>query len=139
MNSKQRWQHRCNLLAVPSADDYTQTVNRYIDLVGGKGGADELTALYAEDATIEDPIGSDVRSGRVAVHEFYAAIENLSRESELISLRVTGNEAAFLWRLTLTTGDNRTRIEPISVMTFGDDAKITSMRAFWSPADLKVL
>jgi steroid Delta-isomerase len=138
MNWSPRWQHRCNLLPVPSADDYTQTVNRYIELVA-KGGADELTALYAEDATIEDPIGSDVRRGRAAVHEFYAAFENLRRESELVSLRVAGNEAAFLWRLTLTTGDDRTRIEPISLMTFDDDAKITSMRAFWSPADLKVL
>jgi steroid Delta-isomerase len=57
----------------------------------------------------------------------------------LVSLRVGGNEAAFLWSLTIKAGDSGSRIEPISVMTFDGDAKITSMRAFWSPADAKPL
>ena len=123
---------------MPSADDYSRTVNRYLELVA-KGSAEEVTALYADDATIEDPVGSDLRRGRDAVHEFYAAIENLAKETELVSRKVAGNEAAFLWRLRLNAGDSRTQVEPISVMTFDDEAKITSMRAFWSSTDLKML
>jgi steroid delta-isomerase len=119
---------------MPNADDIAKTVNRYLELVAN-GSADEITALYTDDATIEDPVGSDLRRG-AAVHEFYAAIENVDKETELVALRVAGNEAAFLWRLTLNAGDSRNRIEPISLMTFNDDAKITSMRALWSPADL---
>jgi steroid delta-isomerase len=121
-----------------TADDYAATVNRYLELLA-TGGADEITALYTDDATIEDPVGSDVRRGRGAVHEFYAAIENLSKEAELVMLRAAGNEVAFWWRMTVNAGESRTRLEPISVMTFDDDAKITSMRAFWSPADVAVL
>jgi len=121
-----------------SADDYANTVNRYLELVA-KGSADELTALYREDATIEDPIGSEVRRGHTAIHEFYAAIENLDKQTELVSLKVVADEAAFLWRLTLEAGDSRSRVEPISVMTFDDGAKIASMRAYWSAADLSVL
>jgi len=90
-----------------------------------------------EDATIEDPIGSELRRGRAAIHEFYAAFESAQKQTELVSLRVCGNEAAFLWSLTIKAGDSGTAIEPISVMTFDDDARITSMRAFWSPADVK--
>ncbi|HXA12865.1 MAG TPA: nuclear transport factor 2 family protein [Mycobacterium sp.] len=123
---------------MPTADDYAATVNRYLELLA-TGGADEITALYTDDATIEDPVGSDVRRGRGAVHEFYAAIENLSKEAELVMLRAAGNEVAFWWRMTVNAGDSRTRLEPISVMTFDGDAKITSMRAFWSPADVAVL
>jgi steroid delta-isomerase len=123
---------------MPTADDYAATVNRYLELLSA-GGADEITALYTDDATIEDPVGSDVRRGRGAVHEFYAAIENLSKETELVTLRAAGNEVAFWWRMTVNAGDSRTRLEPISVMTFDGDAKITSMRAFWSPADVAVL
>jgi steroid Delta-isomerase len=121
-----------------TADDYAATVNRYLELLA-TGGADEITALYTDDATIEDPVGSDVRRGRGAVHEFYAAIENLSKETELVTLRAAGNEIAFWWRMTVNAGDSRTRLEPISVMRFDADAKITSMRAFWSPADVAVL
>jgi steroid delta-isomerase len=123
---------------MPTADDYAATVNRYLELLA-TGGADEITALYTDDATIEDPVGSDVRRGRGAVHEFYAAIENLSKDAELVMLRAAGNEVAFWWRMTVNAGDSRTRLEPISVMTFDGDAKITSMRAFWSPADVAVL
>ena len=122
-----------------AADTTTRSaVSNYIELIA-KGNAAELTELYAEDATIEDPVGSEVRRGHAAIRDFYTVIENLDREAELVSLKVTGNEAAFLWRLTLTAGDTRSQIEPIDTMTFGDDGKITSMRAFWSPADLRVL
>ncbi|MDT5010273.1 MAG: steroid Delta-isomerase [Mycobacterium sp.] len=122
-----------------NADDYANTVNRYLELLAS-GSADDITGLYAEDATIEDPIGTDVRQGRAAVREFYAAFESANKKAELVSLRVGGNEAAFLWRLRLDFGGGSgTVIEPISVMSFDDDAKITSMRAFWSPADVKPL
>jgi steroid Delta-isomerase len=121
---------------MPSADDYAKTVQRYLELVAN-GSADDVTALYAEDATIEDPIGSELRRGRAAIHDFYAAFESAEKQTELASLRVGGNEAAFLWSLKVTAGDSGTVIEPISVMTFDDDAKITSMRAFWSPADAR--
>ena len=121
---------------MPSADDYAKTVNRYLELVAN-GSAADVTALYVEDATIEDPIGSELRRGRAAINEFYAAFETMEKQTELVSLRVGGNEAAFLWSLTIKAGDSGTVIEPISVMTFDDDAKITSMRAFWSPADVK--
>ncbi|BBY25181.1 hypothetical protein MSTO_53860 [Mycobacterium stomatepiae] len=86
--------------------------------------------LYTADATIEDPAGTDVRRGRDAVREFYAAFQDAKKDTELAEIRVGGNEAAFFWHLTLDAGDTRTRIFPISLMTFDEDAKITSMRAF---------
>ena len=122
-----------------SDDDNTKTVNRYLELLTKGASADEITALYTDDATIEDPVGSDVRRGRDAVHEFYAAIENLDKKTELVALKAVGNEVAFLWRLTIDMGEVTTRVEPISVMTFNDDAKITTMRALWSSADLTMV
>ena len=123
---------------MPTPEAITQTVNRYLDLVA-KGTADEIVALYAADASIEDPVGSDLRRGQDAVHEFYAAVEGIKKDTELLQLRVGGSEAAFFWHLTLDAGDSRSRLSPISVMQFDEDAKITSMRAFWSPTDFQVL
>jgi steroid Delta-isomerase len=107
------------------------TVNRYVELLGN-GTADDLTALYTSDATVEDPVGSGVRRGRDAIRGLYSRIEKQRRTTELLSLHINGNEAAFLARLTIITGDIHTRIDGIDVMTFDDDARITSMRAFWS-------
>ena len=116
----------------------TKTVNRYLEFLA-TGTTDDVLTLYTADATIEDPVGSDLRRGHDAIREFYAGFQDAKKETELTELRVTGTEAAFLWHLTLDAGDSRTRISPISMMAFDEDAKITSMRAFWSPSDVRVV
>ena len=123
---------------MPSQDAIAETVNRYLALVAN-GKADDILTLYVADATVEDPIGSDPRRGHDAIHEFYAGFQDAKKDTELAELRISGSEAAFLWHLTLDAGGSRTRISPISTMTFDEDAKITSMRAFWSPSDVQVL
>ncbi|MET0168309.1 MAG: nuclear transport factor 2 family protein [Vicinamibacterales bacterium] len=117
---------------MPSVAD---TVDRYVELLGS-GSADELAALYTPDATVEDPVGSVVRRGRDEIRELYDRIEKQDRTVELLSVHVNGSEAAFLARLTVIAGDSRTRIDGIDVMTFDDQARITSMRAFWSVPEI---
>jgi steroid delta-isomerase len=112
-----------------------ETVNRYIESIA-KGSADDLVELYADDATVEDPVGGEVHVGRQAIHGFYSAVNNVQRECELVSLRVAGNEAAFQFRLTVTAGERRMVIEPIDVMVFDDRGKVTAMKAYWSAADV---
>lgn len=123
---------------MPSAQEIADTVNRYITLVA-KASADDIAELYADDATVEDPVGGEVHIGRQAIRGFYAALENAERECELVSLRVAGNEAAFQFRLTVTAGDSGMVIEPIDVMAFGDDGKVTAMKAYWSTENVTAL
>lgn len=128
---------------MPSASDKTQviteTVGRYIELVAN-GSADDLVELFSADATVEDPVGGEVHIGRQAIRGFYAgALENLDRKSELVTLRVSGSEAAFLFQLTVHAGEQLLRIEPIDVMAFDDSGKITAMKAYWSAANVVTL
>ncbi|WP_156689351.1 nuclear transport factor 2 family protein [Mycobacterium sp. Marseille-P9652] len=123
---------------MPSAEHIADTVKRYIDLVAN-GGADDLVELYADDATVEDPVGGEVHIGRQAIHGFYSAVDNVERACELVTLRVCGNEAAFHFRLTVTAGEHRMVIEPIDVMVFDEEGKVASMKAYWSPADVTQL
>ncbi len=44
----------------------------------------------------------------------------------------SGHEAAFYWTLTI----HGMRISIISVMTFDDEAKIASMKAYWGPENI---
>lgn len=74
--------------------------------------------------------------GHDNIRELYSRFESLDRTAELLSLHIIGNEAAFLARLTVTAGDSHTRIDGIDVMTFDDQARITSMRAFWSVPEI---
>jgi steroid delta-isomerase len=123
---------------MPSAQAITETVNRYIGLVAN-GSADGLADLYAEDATLEDPVGGEVHIGRQSIRGFYSTLDNLQRDCELVTLRVAGNEAAFHFRLTVTAGDNRIRIEPIDVMVFDEEGKVAAMKAYWSADDVTQL
>ena len=124
---------------MPTAEDkvqaITDTVNRYIALLG-EGDVDGLVSLYAADATVEDPVGGEVHIGSQAIKGFYSAVANVDRQAELVSLRVAGSEAAFHFRLTITAGDHKMRIEPIDVMVFDGRGKISAMKAYWSAADV---
>lgn len=118
-----------------SNDAVAAAVTRYLALVAD-GTADEIAALYAEDATLEDPVGSDVLRGREAIRAFYATLEGLSVTTTLITLRACAGEAAFHFRVETDTGAGVATMEPLEVMTFSPDGKITSMRAWWSDANL---
>jgi steroid Delta-isomerase len=64
-------------VATPSVAD---TVNRYVELLG-MGSADELTALYTSDATVEDPVGTGVRRGHDEIRDLYRGVESRTAQS----------------------------------------------------------
>lgn len=121
-----------------SADDIRATVSKYLDAVGGGTSAD-VAALYADDATLEDPVGTEPKVGREAIEKFYAALDAVQNTTELLAVRVSGNTAAFHFRVVTVAGEQTITIEPIDVMTFDDQARITSMRAIWSPDDMTIV
>ncbi|MGW0043255.1 nuclear transport factor 2 family protein [Rhodococcus sp. NPDC003348] len=118
-------------------DDIRSAVATYLDAVAGGTSAD-IAALYAEGATLEDPVGSEPKVGREEIEKFYSALDAVRNRTELLAVKVAGNTAAFHFRVVTETGDQTITIEPIDVMTFDDQARITSMRAVWSPSDMTV-
>jgi steroid delta-isomerase len=117
----------------------SKTVYTYLDLVA-KGQADEIAKLYADDATVEDPVGGEVHIGRQAIHGFYEGLAGTSGTTEVVTLRALGHEVAYFWKLTVDLGEGaKMRIDIISVMTFDDEATITSMKAYWGPENVTQL
>ncbi|MDG4666021.1 nuclear transport factor 2 family protein [Mycobacterium sp. 236(2023)] len=111
-------------------------VQRYLDTVAG-GSAEAVAALYAEDATLEDPVGGgEVHIGRQAIAGFYKVMEGGEIKTELLNFRAGGTEAAFVFAITV---GGAMRIEPIEVMTFNADSQITSMKAYWGPQNITQL
>ncbi|MEZ0342984.1 nuclear transport factor 2 family protein [Mycobacterium sp. pV006] len=117
-------------------DALQNLVQRYLDTVA-TGTADDVAALYAEDATLEDPVGGgEVHIGRQAIAGFYKTIEGAEIKAELLHFRAGGHEAAFLFALTV---GGAMRIEPIETMTFNADGQITAMKAYWGPQNVTQL
>lgn len=111
-------------------------VQRYLDTVAG-GTADDVAALYTEDATLEDPVGGgEVHIGRQAIAGFYKNMEAAEIKAELLNFRAGGHEAAFVFAITVS---GAMRIEPIEVMAFDGDGQITSMKSYWGPQNITQL
>lgn len=121
-----------------AADAIRKTVQAYVDAVGA-ADPDAILALYADNGTVEDPVGSRVRVGREEVAAFYARSAGYANRTELLACRISGDSAAFHFRITTTLPDKTIEIEPIDVMVFDEDAKIVQMRAFWAPEDYRTL
>lgn len=119
-------------------EDNAKTVQRYLELAS-QGKADDVAGLYAVDGTVEDPVGGEVHIGRQAIRRFYDNLPTNGAEADVITLRALGHEVAFYWALTVNLGENKLRIEIISVMTFNDDGEIASMKAYWGPENVTQL
>lgn len=113
------------------------TVERYLDLVA-TGTAEEIVDLFADDATLEDPVGGEVLRGKEAIAGFYAGVAPLEMSTRLITIRTCGGQAAFHFETRTKVGEQTYAMEPIEVMTFDTDGQITSMRAWWSDEDMRV-
>ncbi len=120
-----------------SNEDARAAVERYVELVAS-GTADEVAALFAADATVEDPIGTEPYVGHEAIRGFFATFAGLDRSTRLVTLRAGGGQAAFHFVVETRAGDKTFRVEPIDVMTFDDAGLITTMRAYWSDTDMVV-
>lgn len=108
-------------------------VRRYLDTCAN-GKAEDVAALYAEDATLEDPVGGgEVHIGRQAIAGFYSALAGAEIKTELLNFRAGGHEAAFTFAITVGAS---MRIEPIEVMAFNSDSLITSMKAYWGAQNI---
>lgn len=115
------------------------TVQAYIDHLNG-GSAEQIADLYADGATVEDPIGSPIRDTRGELMEFYSIITGLeSRDATLKWTKIAGDTAVFEFTLVTGTAGMKFEITPVDIMTFDDEGKIVSMRAVWDQSDLKQL
>jgi steroid Delta-isomerase len=116
-----------------------QTIERYQAAFSAGDRAGWL-GLFADDATLEDPVGTPVRQGREAIGEFFDQMQSMVDRIEMEGCvtQVCGHEAAFHVTIRAITDQTTLRMDAIDVMTFDDDARITSMRAFFDPTKARV-
>ncbi|WP_298443180.1 nuclear transport factor 2 family protein [Gordonia sp. (in: high G+C Gram-positive bacteria)] len=119
--------------------DKRAVVDAYVELLSN-GTAEQLADLYADGATVEDPIGAPIRRTRQELIEFYSIITGLdSREATLKWAKIAGDTAVFEFTLVTGTAGMSFEITPVDIMVFDDAGKIVSMRAVWEQSDLKQL
>ena len=101
---------------------------------------DAYVVLFAEDAWVEDPVGTPRYEGKEAIAGFFAQASSMAESIELRltgPVRVAAGECAFPMQARPSIGGTELVVDIIDVMTFDDAGKITTMRAFWDPAEMR--
>jgi len=115
------------------------TVERYCAAFTARD-RDAYVGLFAEDAWIEDPVGSPRREGRKGIGGFFDESTGLAEAIELRQtgpVRVAAGEVAFPMQARPEIGGTTYCVDIIDVMTFDDAGRIATMRAFWDPAEMR--
>lgn len=113
-------------------------MQEYIDAFN-RVDADGIIALYADNATVEDPVGSEPKRGIGEIAEFYRmAIKTGAKLKLAAPIRAShGNAAAMAFDVHLTMENGPAVIQVIDVMTFDEAGKFLSMKAYWGPGDMQ--
>ena len=107
-------------------------VERYMDAFNNKD-ISIIEEMYADDAVVEDPVGTDPYVGMEAILGFYrGAIDTGPTLALNGPVRCAGNSAAFPFQARM--GD--VTIYIIDVFDFKDDGKVVNMRAYWGPDNM---
>lgn len=116
-----------------SSKHYTDVADSYIRFLNEKN-LEGILSLYAENGSVEDPVGSEVLSGKARLREFYsgAVVIDLTL-TRTGPVRAAGQEAAFPFQLLMEVDDTTMKTDIIDVFRFDKAGKIVQMRAFWGP------
>ena len=121
---------------MPTPEAMQAAVHAYVRALNA-ADLDAIVALYADDAVVEDPVGSVPQRGLADIRAFYARSLRLPLQVELEGpVRAVAGEAAFAFRVSFAIKGRRTTIRPIDVFRFNEAGRIVHMRAFFGPSDI---
>jgi steroid delta-isomerase len=119
-------------IAVHIADTYMRAMsaNDYTAVV----------ALYADDAKLEDPVGSDVLEGKQAISDFYHGIGDTNLKLKRTGpVRYSNSEMVFPFECISSDATVTVKIDIIDHFILNENNFIVSMRAFWGPDTMSML
>jgi steroid Delta-isomerase len=99
--------------------------------------APRLLQHYADDAVVEDPVGTPPMQGKPAIAAYLASFPTLFNQMKLYSLDIKpgGQEAGVTWRIRFTTKTGKVFfLEGIGWFKFNDQGKIAHEKQFFDLA-----
>lgn len=103
-----------------------------------QGDLERILNLYAADASVEDPVGTDPIQGREALAEFYqTAVAMVTAARSTGPVRVAADELVFPFEIESVFEGNKSSIQIIDHFVVNAGGEIQSMRAFWSEANMQ--
>lgn len=121
---------------MPTPEQMEAAVHAYVAAFDA-GDPEAALAIFATEATVEDPVGSPPRVGQEAIREFYTA--SMATGARLVldgPIRIAADHAAFAFRVALNFGGKDMDIHVIDTFAFDVEGKVKEMRAFFGPSNM---
>lgn len=99
--------------------------------------AQRVLQHYADDAVLEDPVGTPPMQGKAAIAAYLASFPTLFNQMKLYSLNIKpgGQEAGVTWRIRFTTKTGKVFfLEGTGMFKFNDQGLIQSEKQFFDLA-----
>lgn len=111
----------------PSRADVVAACDAYVSAMS-VGDPEATAALFAPDATHEEPIDTPVRHGHDEIFGFLDQYKDLGFTlTRLGPVTVVGNRGAFQARVDLPTPDGTRSMTATDIITVGDDGLISGI------------
>lgn len=126
---------------MPDNETMKAAMRTYVDRLNA-GDLEAVMALYADDASVEDPVGTGARRGTAEIRAFYEmAIASGARLT--MSGAQSGSSSDYAAMPVVVDlaqpGMPKMRINVIETMRFNDAGKVIEMRAYWGHEDMTLL
>ena len=103
-----------------------------------EGDLDAVVSLFSSDATVEDPVGSEIKQGEEALRAFYQiACDSVTAAERIGPPRIAGQDIAFAFTITVGMAPDAMCIDIIDVFTCDEAGKACGMRAYWGPDNMR--
>jgi len=113
-----------------------QIVDRYLAAINA-GDMMAVMALYADDASVEDPVGTEPKRGDEILQFYTNAFSGGAKVDLTGPVRISAKAAAFPFRAEITRADGPVIIvEVIDIFEFDPAGKIAKMIAHFGPANI---
>ena len=124
---------------MPNEAEMRAVLQAYVDAFN-RSDADGIVALFADDATVEDPYGKPAMVGKDTFASFFRfAVDECRAKLKLAApIRASqGDAAAMCFDVQLHYMNAQRLIRVIDVMTFNEQGRIKTMRAYWGLTDMQ--
>ena len=116
-------------------DHMTAAVHAYVAAFEA-GDPEAVVGLFAEDATVEDPVGTPAKRGQDEIRAFYTSSMQTGAKLHLQGpVRVGTDYAAFAFQVRLLWEGKISTVDVIDIFRFNADGKVAKMEAYFGPTN----
>lgn len=126
---------------MPSNEEMKTVMRSYVERLNA-GDLEGVLALYADDATVEDPVGADVRRGAAEIRAFYEIAIASGAKLTIVGPQSgsSSDYAAMPLIVDLAQPElPKMRLNVIETMRFNAAGKVAEMRAYWGNEDMSMV